>query len=244
MKNVFFLFLFMLFFLNANLAQVSKGGFLLGGGISYSGKLGKSKSTSSLADRKTVERKGPNQVIWSVRSDFKYLIKDQIGIGLSFGYSKERFEEAVLSQSSTGLGIEPDSETTTQYFIRPYLTYFAPFKNNRCGFLMDMYLHAGKGEIVFKEDAPFSTSDETKINLNDYGLGIDPGLYFFFTPTLMVDFTIGGLNYHFTRKEQELQFSSENVVVLVEKSSNIDFFFSEGLKTTLGVNFFFGRKND
>lgn len=238
MKNVFFLFLLVVISLNTGLAQIAKGGFILGGELSYSSVSSKKRVFSSAQG--IVEIEGPNRVAWSVEPGIRYLFNDQLAVGIAFGYTREKLESIVSSQH---LSTEPEIAITTHYFIHPNLTYYTPFKNDRLGFLIDMYLQAGKGKVVVEEGRPFSIPGVDNAKFNDYGLGIDPGLYFFVSPTLILDFTIGGLSYSYTRIEREKE-SSFGDVVDVEKISSTNFFFSDGVETSLGVNFFFGGKSD
>ena len=262
MKNVYVLILFLFSGSQCVLSQVQKGSLLLGGGLNLS-VSSVEEGHLSLPPSVFLSGTDVSGYGFNLRTEGGWIVSDNMAVGLNLSYAYGRAEATTLNNNfppvifDTIVVIGPEfpfpnitSNTTTvsgqRFSLGPFLRYYRPFKNPKFGFQMDMGATIGFGKTATRFEpslGPDSTQPELK-NSN-FTIGVSPGLYYFITPCLAVNVSIGGMAYHFEEREEVTSISVNSNIQEIEKIRRTDFdlFLSDNLYNRIGLSFFLNGNN-
>jgi len=252
MKNVFFLFLLVFSTISSDLfAQISKGGFLLGGNFSIS----RVSSELEIDDPVTLgdNTANPSASRFTIQLGSSYLLNDQLAIGLQsefFFFKSEAVSIVNLSNSETTT--ISMTEESSGYAIGPVLQFFQPFKNDRFGFQLEFSSLFGWGdaELDFSGSSNVFSAERRETSFRSIDFDVSPGLYFFANRRILLEASIGGISYTFRDEEitieEDIPFPvitpvfDPNTSQRTQKSSDFNFFLTDGIGARIGLSLFFG----
>jgi len=205
MKKIAASFFAFLFTLSLAYSQIKKGNMQFGGSLGYS-RYSQDQSTAN-------QDLSNGYTNWSILPSFGYFITETSSFGLGLGFdhldqfSKSRNPNSILIGQSTTLYNNENSNTRSQFIIKPYYRFHKIISQS---FVLFAELNAFYGfgsreqinnstitEVATNGLITIQSSFNTKVNENQstWGIGLNPGIIFFPNEKWGIDFSIGLLGY-------------------------------------------------
>ncbi|HEY9363906.1 MAG TPA: outer membrane beta-barrel protein [Chitinophagaceae bacterium] len=150
-------------------------------------------------------------------------------IGYAIGHNSVISTNLGFSSNVSESEVNNDYKTSTKGLsIGISWKKFHSFKEN-FGWYTDL-----TGGLSWSKNNYTTPSSESESTNNGYFAGINPGIYFLPTTTLMLNANVGGLNYYYSKTKNAGQPSSHNSSINVNLLNYFSF----------GINFILGNKSD
>ncbi|MCU0437008.1 MAG: porin family protein [Raineya sp.] len=162
----------------SSFAQTSKGTLFIGGGLGFTSKSEKEKTSSSTTD-------GDKIFSYSINPGVGYFISDKLALGLDFGFTGEN------STSTQNIIVPVEVELKTTLFnITPYARYYWMVGDN---FGFTGTLGVGIGSGTTKTTITNTTNTTSKISTLE--VGFRPGIVFFPTNKVGLEANFGFVGF-------------------------------------------------
>ncbi len=218
-------------------AQIEKGRFFLSGNIE--GQFNRNKSTFTTIiingnDLEQIDMEVENTINrFNFSPQIGYIFSDHLAGGIQFSFlyalQKNDFSENV------NLQLINSQQQLQQFVIGPFLRYYTPL-TDKAGFLFDLSLGYGLGKETQEED----NTEVTSTDITTFQANVNPTFYYFVTPSLALEASIGGLNYSDVDREvNEIQ-NNTNFQNLNTPDESTNFNVSFGSTFRIGLNYYFG----
>lgn len=218
-------------------AQIEKGRFFLSGNIEGQFNRSKSLFTTVVFVDNDLEQVALEAETTINRFNFSpqigYIFSKHLAGGIQFSYlyalQKNDFSENVNIQ------LISSQQQQQQFVIGPFLRYYTPL-TDKAGFLFDLSLGYGLGKETQEED----NTEVTSADITTFQASVNPTFYYFVTPSLALEASIGGLNYSdIDREVNEIQ-NNNSFQNLNSPNESTNFNVSFGSTFRIGLNYYFG----
>lgn len=172
-------------------AQISAGTIYFGGGLGFSSGSGK---TTIKTSNTTTEIKDPVTTSFSISPGAGYILSEQFGVGLNFGFSSTTTKEDSTNYS--------DKTTSSNFFINPYFRYYLMLEDN-FGFTGTLNIRFGTGSSKSETKIGNVTNTVEGPKLSNLSFGITPGIIYFPTSKIGLEANIGFLGLRSSTSKSE-----------------------------------------
>jgi hypothetical protein len=241
MKFSYRLFFLLMLTCSATLAQTSKGGFLLGGGISINHL---DTDYEKIKPSPLVHTTNKNTAYY-VNPSAGYFLFKNIAVGINLGYSRNnRSTKDVLDTSM----VTPQEQLfyattiTNGYSISPFIRYYKRLNDKLYFFAHGRtpFAYSYSNDKAKEERYNGSILERTsETHVLSSMIRIEPGLVFFATNKIGIEATFGAIEYSFTKVKSEL---NQDQLISGDRSLNESFIFALNPRNfALGLQFYLNR---
>jgi hypothetical protein len=198
-------------------AQIGSGSLMIGGGLNFN-----TSSSETTNGGTTVD--GPTTTSFGISPRVGYFFTDNLAVGLELGYNS-------TSTKITPATPPPDEikSTTSTFEVSPFIRYYSPIADKGGAFLQATVSFATGTDK--DETTTGGTTVTTESDISSFGVGINPGIYWFITEKIGLEGTFGFLGY-----------TSETIKTGDEEEKSSDFGLVLDTRTIgVGFHYYIGR---